>query len=117
MQRLAQIVARRGEEARLGEVGEFELLGALIDLALERRIGVLKLGGQSIHIDSFFGEIGQRPLAVAPICREHLDRFGIGGERLQCFIRHRIDREGRCQRFGIQGFRSGGILRSGAAPQ
>jgi hypothetical protein len=43
VQRLAQVVARYGEEARLGQVCELELLGAFIDFALQRRVGTLEL--------------------------------------------------------------------------
>ena len=35
VQRLAQIMAGRGEKAGLGEIGEFELLRALLDFALQ----------------------------------------------------------------------------------
>ena len=43
VQRLAQIMAGSREKARLGEIGEFELARALLDLALETRIGFLEL--------------------------------------------------------------------------
>src|SRR5205085_8124140 len=50
MQRLAQIMACCSEKARLGEVGELELMRALFDLALERGIGALELGGHMIEL-------------------------------------------------------------------
>jgi len=52
MQRLAQIVARRRQEARLGEVGELELVGTLDHtLPSERRIGILQARAHAVEID------------------------------------------------------------------
>ncbi len=42
MQRLTQIVAGRGQETGFGEIGGFELPGALLDFAFERGVGFLK---------------------------------------------------------------------------
>ena len=42
MQRLAQVVARRSQKARLGEIGELQLLRSLLDLALQRGMGLLQ---------------------------------------------------------------------------
>ena len=35
MQRLPQIMARRSEKARFGQIGKFELMRAFLDLAFE----------------------------------------------------------------------------------
>ena len=43
LQGLPQIVACGREKARLGEIGEFQLMSALLDLALKARIGILEL--------------------------------------------------------------------------
>ena len=56
VQRLAQIVACRREEARLRQVGDLQLVRALLDLAFERRIGALQLGR---HVVELFAELLQ----------------------------------------------------------
>src|SRR5262245_61833651 len=43
-------MARGRQKARLGEVGVLELTGALFDLALEGRIGLLKLGRHAVKL-------------------------------------------------------------------
>src|SRR5437016_10241982 len=50
MQRLSQIMARRRQKARFSEVGELELLCALLDLALQRRIRILKSHGHAVEL-------------------------------------------------------------------
>src|SRR5215510_7881228 len=50
VKRLSQVMARCGNEARLGEISELKLLRALIDLALKRRKGILELGGHAVEV-------------------------------------------------------------------
>src|SRR5262245_23878937 len=50
MQWLAQVMARRCEEAGLGQVGQLELVCALLDPALERCIGSLQLRGHAVEL-------------------------------------------------------------------
>ena len=50
MHRLAEIVARRGEEPRLRLVRPRELLGALRDTGLERRVGLLEPRGHAVEL-------------------------------------------------------------------
>src|SRR4029453_7366641 len=47
---LAQIMARSGQEAGFGKIGEFELLRAFLDLALERGMGILQLGRHAVEL-------------------------------------------------------------------
>ena len=50
VQRLAQVVACRRQEARLGQVGLVELLRALLHLALQRGVGALQLGCHVVEL-------------------------------------------------------------------
>src|ERR1043166_4362192 len=50
MQGLSKIVARRRQETGLGEVGDFKLTRALLDLALERGIRVLEPGCHAVEL-------------------------------------------------------------------
>src|SRR5579871_2781116 len=43
-------MARSGEKAGFRQVGEFELVGAFLDLALETRIRVLQLFGHAVEL-------------------------------------------------------------------
>ena len=52
VQRLPQVVARRRQETRLGEIGELELPRALDHLALERRVGLLQLRRHAVELIS-----------------------------------------------------------------
>jgi len=55
MQRLAQVVAGRSEEARLGTVGRYQFFGALGDLVLEAGVGLSQPCRHAIelHRESF----------------------------------------------------------------
>src|SRR5262249_56843395 len=50
VQGLAQVVVCGGQEARLRQVGELELLGAVDGLSLQVRIGLLELGGHEVEL-------------------------------------------------------------------
>ena len=79
MQRLAQIVARCGEEARLRQVGDLQLVGAFLDLALERGVGALQLRR---HVVELFAERLQLVAGLdgdAVIERARADAGGAGG--------------------------------------
>src|SRR5581483_401671 len=49
MQRLPQIMARGREKAGFGLVGELELARTFLDLALERRVGLLQLRRHAVE--------------------------------------------------------------------
>src|SRR5215510_9869923 len=84
--RLAEIVARRGEEPRLRLVRLRELRGALGDAGLERRVGLLEPLGHAVelraerlelvagaNLDTFAELAGTDPLGA---CAERPDRAG-----------------------------------------
>src|SRR5437667_7723021 len=50
MQLLAQVVTRRREIAGLGEIAELELMSALVNLALQRRVGLLQLHRHAVEL-------------------------------------------------------------------
>ena len=50
VQRLAQIVTRCRKETRLRQIGRLQLLGALLHLALERRVGGLQLARHVVQL-------------------------------------------------------------------
>src|SRR5258706_6061492 len=50
MQRLSQIVARRRQKPGFCRIGELELMGPLLDLAFERRVGILELRRHAIEL-------------------------------------------------------------------
>ena len=50
MQRLAQVMACGREKAGLGQIGQFELVRALLDLALQRCIGALELLRHAVEL-------------------------------------------------------------------
>ena len=50
MKRLAQVVTGGSEEARLGKVCLVELVGALIDLALQICVGALQLRRHAVKL-------------------------------------------------------------------
>src|SRR6266446_8139752 len=50
MQGLPKVVTRRRQETGLGEVGDFKLTRALLDLALERGIRVLEPGRHAVEL-------------------------------------------------------------------
>src|SRR5262249_50141091 len=69
VQRLAQIMARRSEEARFREVCNCKLLGAFLDLAFKERIGVLQLFRHAVEL------VGQRFKLVAGPYRNALSEM------------------------------------------
>src|SRR5262245_4797818 len=50
MQRLAQVMARSREEARLGEICQLELVCALLDLVLKRSVGSFQLLRHAVEL-------------------------------------------------------------------
>src|SRR5262245_26328655 len=50
MQRLAQVMARSREKARLGEVRQLELVRALLDLAFQRSVGSFQLLRHAVEL-------------------------------------------------------------------
>ena len=98
MQRLAQIVARCGEEARLRQVGDLQLVGALLDLAFERRVGALQLRR---HVVELFAERLQLVAGLdgdAVVERARADAGGAGGERPDRHHHHAREKQRREQR-------------------
>src|SRR5580704_4879791 len=57
----------------------------------------LKLQAQGIDINTGFGELLQYLFAVAAVRGHHLSDFAVIGKRLQCGLRHRVDRVRRSQ--------------------
>ena len=98
MQRLAQVVARGGEEARLRQVGDLQLVGAFLDLAFERRVGALQLRR---HVVELFAERLQLVAGLdgdAVIERAGADAGGAGGERPDRHHHHAREKQRREQR-------------------
>ena len=50
VQRLSQVMARRRQEPGFGLIGERKLMRAFLDLALEGRIRILKLGRHAVEL-------------------------------------------------------------------
>ena len=81
MQRLAQVVARGGEEARLRQVGDLKLVGAFLDLAFERGVGALQLRRHAIELFAEHLQLVAGLDGDAMIERAGTDAGGAGGER------------------------------------
>src|SRR6266542_3291169 len=85
MQGLSKVVTRRRQETGLGLVGDFKLTRALLDLALERIIRVLKMGRHAVEL------IPERLQLIAGLDRDASGQIAAAdlcGALAECPYRH-----------------------------
>src|SRR5207344_964812 len=103
-------MARRREEAGFGEIGEFELMGALLDLmgplldlALEAGIGILQLRRHAVEL------LGERFELVSSFDRDPLVEIAAANARgASAYRLDRNDHPAREEQAGQEGKREAG---------